>query len=78
MKNASVSNALILGVLYLVAAASFAQEAAKPPAGVAESATTLPASFKGEWNGTADNFRPVSHVLEIQITSQSPDGKGYR
>jgi hypothetical protein len=75
MKGVHASNALVLSVLCLEAAASFAQDAAKPSAGAAESATTLPASFKGEWTGTADNFRPVSHVLELQITSQSPDGK---
>ncbi len=75
MKNAHVRNALVLSVLYGAAATSFAQDAAKASAGAAESANTLPATFKGEWNGTADNFRPVSHVLEVQITSQSPDGK---
>lgn len=75
MKGARVSNALVVSVLCLGAAASFAQDAAKVPEGVGQPATALPANFKGEWTGVADNFRPVSHVLELQIISQTPDGK---
>jgi hypothetical protein len=75
MSKTQVSKALVVTVLCLGAAASFAQDAAKSPEGAAQPATALPTSFKGEWIGPADNFRPVSHLLELQITSQSPDGK---
>jgi hypothetical protein len=76
MKNAKVSYTIVLCVLCAGAGVSFAQDAAKSQAGAtAEPTTSLPTSFKGEWIGPADNFRQVSHVLELQITSQSPDGK---
>lgn len=75
MNGARVGDALALSLLCLGMAPSFAQEPAKAPEGVGQSATSLPANFKGEWTGTADNFRPVSHVLEFQIASQTPEGK---
>ena len=62
-------------LLFLGAAASFAQEAARVPGDAGQPAITLPANFAGEWTGVADNFRPVSHVLELQIASHTPDGK---
>ena len=75
MKHSLERRMIVFIVLYMSAVSSFAQDAAKSAAGSAQPASTLPTSFKGEWVGPADNFRPVSHVLELQITSQSPDGK---
>ncbi len=72
MKGPRISKTLVLIVLSLGTAPSFAQDAAKVPEGAGQ---PLPANFKGEWTGVADNYRPVSHVLELQIISQTPDGK---
>jgi len=75
MRRPHISDSLILGVLCLGAAVSFAQDAAKTDAAASQSAVTLPASFKGEAIGVSSTFQQFTNVLELQITSQSADGK---
>jgi len=66
---------IVLVVLCMSALTSFAQDAAKPTEGAAQPVPALPTSFKGKFNGTAVTLQQVSTNVELQITSQSAEGK---
>jgi hypothetical protein len=76
MNNAKVSYTIVLCVLCMGAAASFAQDAAKPPESTAQPIPTLPTSLKGEMGGyNPQNYKVQSNPLQLQIASQSAEGK---